>query len=401
MDRSVRPVRLLSGVCGDGDRFAEHLRGVRVSPARLGRRQRRRTRRVLDGCAVVRVVLRHGVSLRPAGHAARRGGFRVRVRRLDRRVRRREPESDMRRHRHRPHRRRRAVRRGGRACGEGRRFAFRVGPAGGSARARRFLPAGASCRRVRHVRVRGGAVTLYTVAGPSMGWGRIAIDGVGRGTFDGYAPSFRTGVAHTFAGLGSGRHTLTVTALGTKVHAAAGSQVGVDAIRWAGSLRRSPTPAGGAWGSVSSASAAGGAYVASDVAGASAQLHFRGTGATSDHRGRAGHGPGADLGGRQARANGGPVRSAPPLRRACNGLGADRPASTGCGSSSSARTPPRARGTPWPWTAGSSASRSEPQPGGRLDRDAPRSRSTSTRRRILPETDRGISSMNSTRRTFL
>ena len=127
---------------------------------------------------------------------------------------------------------------------------------------------------------RGGAVTLYTVAGPSMGWGRIAIDGVGRGTFDGYAPSFRTGVAHTFAGLGSGRHTLTVTALGTKVHAAAGSQVGVDAIRWAGSLRRSPTPAGGAWGSVSSASAAGGAYVASDVAGASAQLHFRGTGAT-------------------------------------------------------------------------------------------------------------------------
>jgi GH25 family lysozyme M1 (1,4-beta-N-acetylmuramidase) len=127
---------------------------------------------------------------------------------------------------------------------------------------------------------RGGGVTLYTVAGPAMGWGRIAIDGVGRGSFNGYAPVPRTRVAHPFSNLGAGAHTITVTALGTKVHAAAAARVGVDAIRAAGSLRRSPEPGSGAWGSVSAASAADGAYVISDVAGARAQLHFRGTGAT-------------------------------------------------------------------------------------------------------------------------
>ena len=113
-----------------------------------------------------------------------------------------------------------------------------------------------------------------------MGWGRITIDGVRRGSFNGYAPSFRTGVAHVFSHLGGGRHTVTITALGTAGHAAHGTQVGIDAIRAAGSLRPSPVPGSGSWGPVSAASATDGTFVVSDVAGSSAQLHFHGTGAS-------------------------------------------------------------------------------------------------------------------------
>ena len=126
----------------------------------------------------------------------------------------------------------------------------------------------------------GGGVTVYTVGGPSMGWGRITIDGVRRGSFNGYAPSFRTGVAHVFSHLGGGRHTVTITALGMAGRAGHGTQVGIDAIRAAGSLRPSPVPGSGSWGPVTAASATDGTFVVSDVAGSSAQLHFHGTGAS-------------------------------------------------------------------------------------------------------------------------
>ena len=160
----------------------------------------------------------------------------------------------------------------------------------------------------------GGGVTVYTVAGPSMGWGRITIDGVRRGSFNGYAPSFRTGVAHVFSHLGGGRHTVTITALGTAGHVGHGTQVGD---------RRDPRR-----------------RVAPPLAGLGLELvgagerrlghrrHLRRERRRGlqraaalprhrrlvDHGAGAGDGAGADLGGREARADRRPVRASPHLR---------------------------------------------------------------------------------------
>ncbi|HTG48515.1 MAG TPA: GH25 family lysozyme [Actinomycetota bacterium] len=127
---------------------------------------------------------------------------------------------------------------------------------------------------------RGGGVVVSTIAGPTMGRARISIDGTSRGTFDGYAATFRAGVLYRFVGLGGGSHEVTITALGTARTGSHGTQVGVDAIRSSGVLHVSPAPGPGTWGSVAASPATDGAYVASDIAGASVQLHFHGTGAT-------------------------------------------------------------------------------------------------------------------------
>ena len=68
----------------------------------------------------------------------------------------------------------------------------------------------------------GGAVTLFTVSGPSMGKARIRIDGASMGTIDGYAPALTTRVKHRYEDLGPGAHVLTVEVLGTKRPAAVG-----------------------------------------------------------------------------------------------------------------------------------------------------------------------------------
>jgi GH25 family lysozyme M1 (1,4-beta-N-acetylmuramidase) len=127
---------------------------------------------------------------------------------------------------------------------------------------------------------RGDAVTLYTISGPQMGKARLGIDDTTVGTFNGYAASFTSGVAHEFTGLVAGDHTITITALGTRSSAATGTRVGVDALRASGTLHRTPRPAAGAWSPVAAASAGGGGYVVNDVAGATATLRFTGTGAT-------------------------------------------------------------------------------------------------------------------------
>lgn len=126
----------------------------------------------------------------------------------------------------------------------------------------------------------GGAITLFTVSGPTMGKASVLIDGAPVRTFDGYARSFRPGVQHHFTGLGSGTHTLTAKVLGTKAARAKGTAVAVDALRTNGTLHANPKPNAGTWGRVSSAAATNGGYVANDVAGAVATLRFHGTGAT-------------------------------------------------------------------------------------------------------------------------
>jgi GH25 family lysozyme M1 (1,4-beta-N-acetylmuramidase) len=127
---------------------------------------------------------------------------------------------------------------------------------------------------------RGGTVTLYTVGGPTMGRATVSIDGAPKATINGYAASLRFGVEHRFDQLGAGDHTITITATGTAGPRATGTRVAVDGLRWGGALHASPHAASSTWSTVADGSAGGGAYVVSDVAGASASLSFTGTGAT-------------------------------------------------------------------------------------------------------------------------
>lgn len=126
----------------------------------------------------------------------------------------------------------------------------------------------------------GGAVTLFTVAGPAMGNARVTIDGERVGTIHGYARSFRAGAAARFTHLGGGGHTLAVIVAGTSSPRAIDTRVGVDALRWGGSTRSDPRPASSAWAKRTDPSAGGDSFVVSDVAGATASLRFTGTGVT-------------------------------------------------------------------------------------------------------------------------
>ncbi len=127
---------------------------------------------------------------------------------------------------------------------------------------------------------RGGAITLFSVSGPTMGRAGVSIDDTPAGTIDGYARSLREGVRHRFTGWGSGAHSLTVRVLGTKAPRARGTLVGLDAVRANGVVRANPKPIEGTWGRVAAAEATNGGYVLNDVAGAAATLRFHGTGAT-------------------------------------------------------------------------------------------------------------------------
>jgi GH25 family lysozyme M1 (1,4-beta-N-acetylmuramidase) len=124
----------------------------------------------------------------------------------------------------------------------------------------------------------GGAVTLFTVSGPAMGRARVSIDGAVAGTFDGYAPTWSTGVKRRFDGFGPGPHVLSVEVLGTKRPAAVGTRVAVDALRWGGTTRWDPPASSVRWATAVDAGASGGASAISDARGAFAKLAFTGTG---------------------------------------------------------------------------------------------------------------------------
>ena len=68
--------------------------------------------------------------------------------------------------------------------------------------------------------------------------------------------------------------------LGTKRPRSSGTRVGVDAIRWGGTLRGNPGPRSSTWGPLADATASDGTAALSDVAGARATLRFTGTGVT-------------------------------------------------------------------------------------------------------------------------
>ena len=123
----------------------------------------------------------------------------------------------------------------------------------------------------------GRSVTWYTAVGPAMGRAAVAIDGVGRGTFDLYGPRLVFDVARRFAGLAPGTHTITVRVLGRRSANATDTQVVVDAFQAAGGVVADPE-IDLAWGGVDAPQASGGSLATSDLARASVTFVFRGTG---------------------------------------------------------------------------------------------------------------------------
>ncbi len=123
----------------------------------------------------------------------------------------------------------------------------------------------------------GRSVTWYTASGPAMGRAAIAIDGVGRGTFDQYGNRLGFDVARRFTGLGPGPHTITVRVLGRASANATDTQVVVDAFEAAGGIVASPE-LDLSWGGVAAPQASGGSLAVSDLERASVSFTFRGTG---------------------------------------------------------------------------------------------------------------------------
>jgi lysozyme len=125
----------------------------------------------------------------------------------------------------------------------------------------------------------GPTVTLWTVAGPAFGRARIEIDGRYRTTIDRYRPSFGV-VPRTFTVSRHRPHTLQVSIVAPGPGHPGAVGTGVDAIADVNGTRRAPAGAAARWGAATAASAAGGRYVASSVAGARASFRFRSTAVT-------------------------------------------------------------------------------------------------------------------------
>lgn len=117
---------------------------------------------------------------------------------------------------------------------------------------------------------RGRSVTWFTATGPAQGMAAVRIDGEPAGTFDQYASSASYRVARRFSDLARGPHTITIRVLGRGSPNASDTQVIVDAFEAGGDLVANPDLEA-RWGTA-------GAVASSDLAGASAEFAFRGTG---------------------------------------------------------------------------------------------------------------------------
>lgn len=118
---------------------------------------------------------------------------------------------------------------------------------------------------------RGRSVTWFTATGPAQGAAAVRIDGEPAGTFDQFASSTSYRVARRFTGLARGPHTITIRVLGRGSPGATDTQVVVDAFEAGGDLVANPE--------LEARWATNGAVASSDLAGASAEFVFRGTGA--------------------------------------------------------------------------------------------------------------------------
>jgi GH25 family lysozyme M1 (1,4-beta-N-acetylmuramidase) len=122
----------------------------------------------------------------------------------------------------------------------------------------------------------GRSVTWYTATGPAMGKAGVSIDGTPKGTFDQHGVA-DTKVGRTFGGLERGPHTITVRVLGTASVGATDTQVVVDAFEAGGDVVANPDLVA-TWAPVQATRASGGSLAASDLARASFELVFSGSG---------------------------------------------------------------------------------------------------------------------------
>jgi GH25 family lysozyme M1 (1,4-beta-N-acetylmuramidase) len=137
----------------------------------------------------------------------------------------------------------------------------------------------------------GPTVTWYAMRGRAYGKAEVLIDGRSRGVVDLYAPAFRARVGRTFDGLGAGRHTITIRALGAARAGATDRLVTVDAFGTRDGIVRTPIT-GERWRRVQADRASGGSYAVAELPGSSVTLRFRGSGVdwttvTGPDRGRA------------------------------------------------------------------------------------------------------------------
>jgi hypothetical protein len=80
------------------------------------------------------------------------------------------------------------------------------------------------------IRFAGPTITLTTARGPKFGEVALVVDGTVEATPDLYASNVAFGHTVTLTGLGSGQHTLTIRALGSKNVSSGGTGVVVDAV---------------------------------------------------------------------------------------------------------------------------------------------------------------------------
>jgi hypothetical protein len=96
--------------------------------------------------------------------------------------------------------------------------------AGGSARSNRTAGASTSFT------FSGPSVTWLSFQGPAQGRAAVVLDGRRVETVDGYAATSSWKVAHTYAGLTTGRHVIRVVVLGTRNPSSVGDRVTSDAF---------------------------------------------------------------------------------------------------------------------------------------------------------------------------
>jgi GH25 family lysozyme M1 (1,4-beta-N-acetylmuramidase) len=125
---------------------------------------------------------------------------------------------------------------------------------------------------------KGRSVTWYTMTGPNAGKAEVLVDGRSERVVDLYATHRHAKVARVLDGLGRGRHTLTIRALGRARPAATGRLVAVDAFDTASrGLVRTPATSE-RWRTVDAPDASAGSLAVADLGGAAITLRFDGTG---------------------------------------------------------------------------------------------------------------------------
>ena len=123
----------------------------------------------------------------------------------------------------------------------------------------------------------GSSVVWYTIKDPYQGVASVSIDGHSKGTVNNYASTAAYKVAHSYTGLGSGTHTISIRVTGSKGSSAGKDvRVSIDAFKDSGTYKGTPTVSY-RWASVSSSLADAGSYRAARYSGTYMTFVFRGT----------------------------------------------------------------------------------------------------------------------------